>query len=60
MLTVWYKKGVWYGIKGFYMSTEYTDERFFFGTLEEAKEAFCKQFALDRGIIGGRVEWMEA
>lgn len=39
-LNVFYRKGNMNGVAGYYVSTEYADERFFWGSLEAVKIVF--------------------
>ncbi len=63
MLKVWYKKGTWHGIDGYYMSTEYSDARFYFGSLDESQTQFCRHHRIIYGGNGNstmNIEWVEA
>lgn len=43
-MELWYKKGNLWGRDGYYISTEYTDPRFYFGTLADIKKEFATRF----------------
>ena len=49
-----------YNRAGYSFSTEYMDEVFFWGTLEEAKDGFSKRYGRrNRGNSTIEIEWIE-
>lgn len=42
--SAYYRKGVLWGKDGYWIAVGYTDERFYFGNLTEAKRAACAMF----------------
>lgn len=44
MPKAFYRKGNMYGRSGYHIAIGFTDYRFYFGTLEQAKTAACARF----------------
>lgn len=49
---LWYRKGEHYGTPCYFVSSEYTDERAYMGTLQEIKTNFRQRF-------GDNIIWHE-
>lgn len=59
-MKVYYRKSSMYNRAGYSFSTEYMDEVFFWGTLEEAKDGFSKRYGRrNRGNSTIEIEWIE-
>lgn len=59
-MKVYYRKSRMYNMAGYSFSTEYMDEVFYWGTLEEAKDGFRKRYGTaDIGNSTIKIEWIE-